>query len=86
MLLVIALLGLILTSVFLSRRSIHDIQQASASIYKDRLVPTGMLVNLTAAVYRKRLLLEAYVLANNRPNRGLITSTLDGFNRRTDSL
>lgn len=86
MLLVIALLGLILTSIFLSRRSIHDIQQASSSIYKDRLVPTGMLVKLTAAVYRKRLLLETYVLTNNRPNKGLISSTLDRFNRRTDSL
>ncbi|MCX6218631.1 MCP four helix bundle domain-containing protein [Spirosoma sp.] len=85
-LLVIALLGLILTSIFLSRRSVHGIQQASASIYKDRLVPTGMLVNLTAAVYRKRLLLETYALATDKPNKGLITSTLDGFNRRTDSL
>jgi hypothetical protein len=85
-LLVVALLGLILTSVFLSRRSIHDIQQASSSIYKDRLVPTGMLVNLTAAVYRKRLLLETYVLANDRPDKGLITSTIDRFNRRVDSL
>lgn len=86
MLLVIVLLGLILTSIFLSRRRIHDIQQASASIYRDRLVPTGMLVNLTAAVYRKRLLLEAYVLATDSPNRGLIIATLDRFNRRTDSL
>jgi hypothetical protein len=59
----ISLLGLIFTSIFLSRRSAHDIQQASASIYKDRLVPTGMLVNLTATVYQKRLLLETYVLA-----------------------
>ncbi|CAN5325387.1 hypothetical protein BH09BAC4_BH09BAC4_23560 [soil metagenome] len=85
-LLIISLLGLVLTSIFLSRRSVHDIQQASASIYKDRLVPTGMLVNLTAAVYRKRLVLETYVLATNKANRSLITSTLDRFNRRTDSL
>ncbi len=85
-LLVVGLLGLILTSIFLSRSSVHDIQEASASIYKDRLLPTGMLVKLTSAVYRKRLLLETYVLATNKPNRGLITSTLDRFNRRTDSL
>lgn len=57
-LLVIGSLGLILTSIFLSRRSVHDIQQASVSIYKDRLVPTGILVNLTATIYRKRLLLN----------------------------
>ncbi len=85
-LLVIALLGLILISVFLSRRSIHDIQEASLSIYKDRLLPTGMLVNLTATVYRKRLLLETYVLATQKPNRELVASTLDRLNRRIDSL
>ncbi|MBO0936405.1 MCP four helix bundle domain-containing protein [Fibrella sp. HMF5335] len=85
-LLIVSLIGLILTSIFLSRRGVHDIQQASASIYKDRLVPTGMLVNLTAAVYKKRLLLETYVLATNKPNMGLIKSTLDRFNRRIDSL
>ena len=86
LLLMISLLGLILTSIFLSRRSVHDVQEASASIYEDRLVPTGMLVNLTATVYRKRLLLETYVLATNKPNRGLIGSTLNRLNRRTDSL
>ncbi|RYC66612.1 MCP four helix bundle domain-containing protein [Spirosoma sordidisoli] len=85
-LLVIALLGLILTSIFLSRRSVHDIQQASVSVYKDRLLPTGMLVNLTATIYRKRLLLETYVLATNKPNADLMNATLDRFNRRIDSL
>lgn len=85
-LLIISLLCLILTSIFLNRRSVHDIQQASASIYKDRLVPTGMLVKLTATVYRKRLLLETYVLANSKPDTILIASTLDRLNRRTDSL
>ena len=86
LLLIVSLLGLILTSIFLSRRSVHDVQQASASIYKDRLVPTGMLVNLTATVYRKRLLLETYVLATDKPNKERIVSTLDGLNRRVDSL
>lgn len=85
-LLVVCLLGLILTSIFLSRRRVHDIQEASASIYKDRLVPTGILVNLTAAVYRKRLLLESYVLGTSKPSMELIMSTIDGFNHRADSL
>jgi len=85
-LLVIGLLGLILTSIFLSRRSVHDIQQASVSIYKDRLVPTGILVNLTATIYRKRLLLETYVLASQKPNKESITSSVDRHNRRIDSL
>jgi hypothetical protein len=86
LLLVISLLGLILISIFLSRRSVHDIQQASASIYKDRLVPTGILVNLTAMVYRKRLLMETYVLATQKPNRASVASTLELINRRIDSL
>lgn len=85
-LLIVSLLGLILTGIFLNRRSVHDIQRASASIYKDRLVPTGILVKLTATVYRKRLLLETYVLANPKPDRSLTASTLDRLNRRTDSL
>lgn len=86
MLLVIALLGLILTSIFLSRRRVHDMQQASASIYKDRLLPTSMLVNLTATVYRKRLLLETYMLGTQKSNSELMASTLDRLNRRMDSL
>jgi len=85
-LLVASLLGLILTSIFLNRRSAYDVQEASASIYKDRLVPTGMLVKLTSTVYRKRLALEAYVLAANKPNIATIVSTLSQLNRRTDSL
>ncbi len=85
-LLVIGLLGLVLTSIFLNRRSVHDIQETSASIYEDRLVPTGMIVKLTATVYRKRLLLETYVLVNQKQDTGLMTSTLNRLNRRIDSL
>lgn len=85
-LLIVSCLGLILTSIFLNRRSINDIQHASASIYKDRLVPMGMLVDLTATVYRKRLLLETFVLATRKPETAPMASTLDRLNRRTDSL
>lgn len=83
---IISLLMLTLASVFLSRRSVNDIQQASASIYKDRLIPTGLLVNLTATVYQKRLLLETYVLAGTKPNVESTVSSLNRLNRRTDSL
>jgi hypothetical protein len=85
-LLIIGLLGLILTSIFLSRRSLDDIQESSSSIYKDRLVPTGMIVNLTATVYRKRLLLENYLITTPKPDMSLMTSMLNRLNRRTDSL
>lgn len=85
-LLVIGLLGLFLTSIFLSRRRVHDIQEASASIYNDRLVPTGLLVNLTATVYRKRLLLETYLLTDPKSDTGQMASTFNQLNRRIDSL
>lgn len=85
-LLVISLLGLILVSIFLSRRRVHDIQEASASIYNDRLVPTGLIVNLTAAVYRKRLLLETYLLTDPKFDTGQKASTFNQLNRRIDSL
>lgn len=85
-LLIISLLGLILTSVFLSRKRVNDIQVASSSIYKDRLVPSGIIVGLTSTIYRKRLLLETYVLADKKPEATHIASALERLNRRTDSL
>lgn len=88
-LLIIGLLGLVLTSIFLSRRSAHAVQQMSVAIYQDRLVPTGILVNLTSAVYRKRLLLETLVLTTDptdSQNHQLVSATLGRLNRRIDSL
>lgn len=85
-LLIISLLGLLLTSVFLNRRTTNEIQEASASIYSDRLVPSGIIVSLTSAIYRKRLLLEACVLAVEKPAMNPIRSGLERINRRVDSL
>jgi hypothetical protein len=85
-LLIVSLLGLSLTSIFLSRRTVHQIQQASASIYQDRLVPTAIIASLTSKIYQKRLLLEPYVLGNTKPGTNLVGSTLDRLNRRVDSL
>lgn len=85
-LLIISLLGLILTSIFLSRRSAHQIQEASASIYKDRLVPTAIIAKLTSRIYQKRLLLEPYVLGKTKADTGLVSSRLDRINRQVDSL
>ncbi len=85
-LLIASLLGLILTSIFLSRRSVHQIQEASASIYKDRLVPTAIIAKLTSQVYSKRLLLESYVLSNTKLELNQIDFALDRSNRQIDSL
>jgi len=85
-LLIISLLGLILTSVFLSRQRVNDIQATSSSFYKDRLVPSGIIVNLTSAIYRKRLLLETFVLTTEKPDTNRIASALNRLNRRVDSL
>ncbi len=85
-LLIASLLGLILTSIFLSRRSVHQIQQASASIYQDRLVPTAIIAKLTSQVYSKRLLLESYVLSNTKLELSQIASAMDRSNRQIDSL
>ena len=85
-LLVIGLLGLVLTSIFLSRRSVHEVQQASVAIYQDRLVPSGILVNLTSAIYQKRLVLDTYVLTRGKSDTRMISSELERLNRRIDSL
>ncbi len=81
-----SLLGLILTSIFLSRRSVDQIQDASASIYRDRLVPTGIIANLTSKIYQKRLLLESHVLNKTEPGLTLIGPTINRINRQIDSL
>ncbi|GAA4465463.1 hypothetical protein GCM10023189_46130 [Nibrella saemangeumensis] len=83
---VVSLLGLILTSIFLSRRSVHQIQEASASIYKDRLVPTAIIAKLTSQVYQKRLLLEPYGVGKTKPQAGTVVLALDRLNRQIDSL
>lgn len=85
-LILVSLLGLILTSVFLSRRSVYHIQAASASLYKDRLVPTALIANLTQQVYQRRLLLETYVLGKTKPDASLVTSSINRMNHRVDSL
>jgi hypothetical protein len=85
-LLIISLLGLILTSIFLSRRSIYQIQEVSSSIYKDRLVPTAMIAKLTSNVYQKRLLLETYVLGKAKLDANQVGASLNRINRQVDSL
>lgn len=85
-LLVVSLLGLGLTSIFLSRRTVQQIQQASASIYQDRLVPTAIIASLNAKIYQKRLLLEPYVLGKTKPDANQIGFALNRLNRQIDSL
>ena len=85
-LLIVSLLGLSLTSIFLSRRTVHQIQETSASIYQDRLVPTAIIASLTSKIYRKRLLLEPHVLGKTKPDARFLGATLDRLNRQVDSL
>ena len=85
-LLIASLLGLILTSIFLSRRSVDQIQKVSAAIYRDRLVPTAIIANLTSKVYQKRLLLESHVLGKTEPGVTAMVSTLNRINHQIDSL
>ena len=84
--LIVGLLGLTLISIFLNRRSVHEIQKIASSIYQDRLVPSGILVNLTSAIYRKRLVLETFVLTVGETDRRQVSSGLERLNRQIDSL
>lgn len=81
-----SLLGLILTSIFFNRRSLKELQGASASIYKDRLIPAALIAKITSRVYRKRLLLESYVLGNTQASARPVGANLDLINRQVDSL
>lgn len=85
-LIIVSLLSLILTSIFLSRRSVHQIQEASVSIYKDRLVPTAIIAKLTSQIYQKRLLLQPAGQGKPKPESANLAFALDRLNRQIDSL
>ena len=84
--LIVSLLGLILTSIFLNRRGIYQIQEASVSIYKDRLIPTAIIAGLTSNIYQKRLLLDPFILGKTEPNGSLVEMRLSRVNDHVDSL
>lgn len=81
-----SLLGLTLTSFFLSRRRVSQIQQTSASTYKDHLVPTAIIGKLTSQVYSKRLFVESNISSQTKPQPSSIIFALGRFNRQIDSL
>ncbi len=84
--LLIALLSLILVSVFLSRDSLLQLRQASVSTYNDRLVPTAIIVQLTATLNNQRQSLEDYVFSEQKQSMKLLTWQIDHNKRRADSL
>lgn len=84
--LLIALLSLILVSVFLSRDSLLQLRQASVSTYNDRLVPTAIIVQLTATLNNQRQSLEDYVFSEQKQPMNLLTWQIDHNKRRADSL
>lgn len=82
----IALFGLILASIFFSRRSAQQIRQSTTSIYNDRLIPTALLVELTETLYGKRLAVENYLLTAGKPDADSPASQLRTADGRIDSL
>ncbi len=77
---------LVLASTLLSRNHINGIDKSFSSMYQDRLIPAVDIVYLTENLYRKRLLVERYVLLDEMPARGQLVRQLNGYNASTDSL
>lgn len=77
---------LVLTSTLLSRNNMEGIDKSFSSLYEDRLIPAVDMVYLTEHLYRKRLLVERYVLLDETPKPGQLAAQLSVHNLRIDSL
>jgi hypothetical protein len=77
---------LVLASALLSRNNMEGIDKSFSSMYQDRLIPAVDMVYLTENLYRKRLLMERYVLLNEEAETGQVARQIDKHNNRINSL
>ncbi len=80
------IMALVLVSALLSRSNMAGIDRSFSSLYEDRLVPAVDMVYLTEHLYRKRLLMEKYVLSGPESSPGKVARQLDMHNADIDSL
>lgn len=66
-----SILAVVITTNFLVRRNIGDIDRSFTSIYQDRLMPATEIFYITELLYNERLLLEKYLWMGDRDGRGL---------------
>ncbi|GEO06580.1 hypothetical protein AAE02nite_42440 [Adhaeribacter aerolatus] len=85
-LLLLAVVVTILGSNFLEKKFFTDINQSVTSIYKDRLIPAAELFHANDIMYKKRLLLEKYLVNPAQQDYGAVKKQLAGLNTQIDSI
>lgn len=81
-----AIMILVLGTTLLSKNNMNGIDKSFSSMYQDRLIPAIDMVHLTENLYRKRLLVERYLLAEQDVPLGEVASQLAVHNTHIDSL
>lgn len=77
---------LILLGTFTFRTSMETVRGSFGSIYKDRLVPAVLIVDLSENFFSKRLLLETYLLTDSKLTLEEVQTRLDRYDRQIESL
>ena len=85
-LLLLAVVVTILGSNFLEKKYFTDINKSVSSIYNDRLIPAAELFHANDIMYKKRLVLEKYLINPANQDFGLIKKQLAAHNAQIDSI
>jgi len=85
-LLLLAVVVTILGSNFLEKKYFTDINQSVSSIYNDRLIPAAELFHANDIMYKKRLVLEKYLVNPAYQDFGLVKKQLAAHNSQIDSI
>ncbi|WP_420149158.1 MCP four helix bundle domain-containing protein [Spirosoma sp.] len=85
-LLLTGLMAVIILTTLVATHNIRGIDRSSTSMYQDRLVPAISIVYLSENLYKKRLLVENYLLSEARATPVEIREQLKAYNTTIDSL
>ncbi|KAA0989300.1 MCP four helix bundle domain-containing protein [Dyadobacter aurulentus] len=76
----------VILGTLLSQRNVEGIDQSSASIYNDRLVPATTILYITENLYGKRLTLENHLFNSDAKDARPIAEQLKSYDKSIDSL
>ena len=71
---------------YLEKKFFTDINQSVSSIYNDRLIPAAELFHANDIMYKKRLILEKYLVNPARQDYRLVKEQLVAHNAQIDSI
>jgi hypothetical protein len=71
---------------FLVNKFFTDINKSVSSIYNDRLVPATELFHANDIMYKKRLILEKYLMSPAQQDNSAVKQQLTAYNTQIDSI